>query len=133
MTVKDRVGRNRYLGFLLESRDRVSREELGRALAEAARALGGGLSFQLTVYDGARGILRVPHRQKGEALQLLGFVREAGREHRPVRFRPVITSGTIRKVKQRLGIPPSPPTRHGRRTIPQGKGTEKGRNVPRPR
>jgi RNase P/RNase MRP subunit POP5 len=91
------------------------------------------LTFQLTVYDGARGILKIPHRQKGDFIRLLGLVRQAGGERRPVRLRPVITSGTIRKVKQRLGIPPSRPPRRGRRADPQGKGREMGRNMPIPR
>lgn len=121
MTVRDRVGRTRYIGFIVESGQRVGREELTRALGESARTLGGDFSYQLTAFEGGRGILRVPHRLKMDSILLLSSIRAVGRDRVPVRIRTVVTSGTICTVKERLGIAPSKrppgdgkPGRHGR-------------------
>lgn len=105
MTVRDRVGRTRYIGFVVESSQRVGREELSRALGESARILGGDFSYQLTAFEGGRGILRVPHRLKMDSILLLSSIRTVGRDRVPVRIRTVVTSGTICTVKERLGIP----------------------------
>lgn len=116
MTVRDRVGRTRYIGFVVESSQRVGREELSRALGESARVLGGDFSYQLTAFEGGRGILRVPHRLKMDSILLLSSIRVVGRDRVPVRIRTVVTSGTICTVKERLGIAPSrrPPRDAGR-------------------
>ena len=121
MTVRDRTGRSRYIGFVVETGRGVGREELTRALGDSARVLGGHFSFQLTVFEGGRGILRVPHRLKLDSVLLLSSVRTIGRERIPVRIRTVVTSGTIRKVKERMGIPA------GR---PFARGDERGRRRP---
>ncbi len=117
MTVRDRVGRLRYIGFVVEGGGGVGREELGIALAEAARALplprG---SLQLTALTCGRGILRVPHRLKSDVIRLLPRIKSAGASGRPLGLRPVVTSGTSRKVKRVLGIPDRrPPTHRVRR------------------
>jgi RNase P/RNase MRP subunit POP5 len=122
LTVRDRVGRTRYIGFVVESNQRVGRDELSRALAESARMLGGDFSYQLTAFEGGRGILRVPHRLKLDSILMLTSIRAVGRDRAPVRIRTVVTSGTICTVKERLGIPPSKrPPRDARRG-PQGRG-----------
>lgn len=116
MTVRDRVGRTRYIGFLLESTRRLGRDELTKALAEQVRREGKGLSFQLTVFDGGRGILKVSHRSKEDSLRLLTTLQAAGADRTPVRISTIVTSGTICTVKERMGIPPgSPPPRNAAR------------------
>jgi RNase P/RNase MRP subunit POP5 len=122
LTVRDKAGRTRYIGFLLESSRRVGRDELTRALAEHARREGKGLSFQLTVFEGGRGILRVPHRSKEDSIRLLSSLRDAGADRTPVRIRTVVTSGTICKVKERMGAPPGrPPARQTARKHRNGQ------------
>jgi RNase P/RNase MRP subunit POP5 len=114
LTVRDKVGRTRYIGFQLESTRRLSRDELTRALAEQAHRDGKGLSFQLTVFEGGLGILKVPHRSKEDSIRLLSSLRAAGADRTPVRIRTIITSGTICNVKEGMGIPSrSPSHRHG--------------------
>lgn len=109
MTVRDKTGRHRYIGFTLESAFRPGREDLGRALSDAGRvAPGGPVQFQLTVYDGQRGIVKVSHRQKEAATAILNSVKRTGRDGPPVTIRTVVTSGTICTVKARLGIPEGP-------------------------
>jgi len=107
LTVRDKVGRTRYIGFVVESGQRVGREELSRALGDSARILGGDFSYQLTAFEGGRGILRVPHRLKMDSILLLCSIRTVGRDRVPVRIRTVVTSGTICTVKERLRIAPS--------------------------
>lgn len=116
MTVKDKVGRTRYIGFVLESSRRVGRDEVTRELADMLRRQGGSHPFQLTVFDGGRGILKVPHRLKDESIMLLTSLRAVGRDRVPVLVRTVVTSGTICTVKERMGMPSEkrPPREAGR-------------------
>lgn len=109
MTVRDRSGRHRYIGFTVEARARFGRMELQRALSEAGRVVRGGpVQFNLTVFDGQRGIVRVPHTSKQAAIEAINSIRGLGRERAPATFRTVVTSGTICTVKARMGIPPGP-------------------------
>jgi RNase P/RNase MRP subunit POP5 len=109
MTVRDRSGRHRYIGFTVEARWRVGREELQRALSEAGRVVRGGpVQFNLTIFDGRRGIVKVPHTSKQAAIEAINSIRGLGRDRAPAAFRTVVTSGTICTVKARMGIPPGP-------------------------
>jgi RNase P/RNase MRP subunit POP5 len=116
VTVRDKVGRTRYIGFVLESARRVGRDEVTRELADGLRQRGLGHPFQLTVFDGGRGILKVPHVRKNDFIAILSSLGAVGRDRIPVQVRTVVTSGTICTVKERMGIPPgSPPPRKGAR------------------
>lgn len=106
MTVKDKVGRIRWIGFLLDSSRRVNREELSRTLTEASRMAGTG-AIQLTVFDGRRGIVRVSHRVHRPAISLLCTIKNVGGS--TVGIRTVISSGMIGKVKDFMGIPKMKP------------------------
>ena len=109
MTVRDRSGRHRYIGFTVEARLRPGREDILRALSEAGRvAPGGPVQFNLTVFDGTKGIVKVPHTAKAAAIAALNGIRGIGRERAPVAVRTVVTSGTICTVKERMRIPPGP-------------------------
>jgi RNase P/RNase MRP subunit POP5 len=121
LTVRDKVGRTRYIGFLLESARRVGRDEVTRELADESRQRGVSHPFQLTVFDGGRGILKVPHVRKNDFIAILSSLRAVGRDRVPVQVRTVVTSGTICTVKERMGIPPErPPPRHAARHLGGG-------------
>ena len=109
MTVRDKVGRHRYIGFTVECRFRPGREDILRALSEAGRlALGGPVQFNLTIFDGRRGIVKVPHTSKGAAIAALNSITKAGMDQYPLKVATIVTSGTICTVKERMGIPPGP-------------------------
>ncbi len=138
LTVRDKSGRHRYIGFTVETQARLNREDISRALSETARLLGAGkpvpsgeLRFQLTVFDGRRGIVKVPHYQKDAAIAALVAIRKAGRDGSAVDVRTVVTSGTICTVKARMGIPEGPKPwerkRQGRTGSRQAGGPESRR------
>jgi RNase P/RNase MRP subunit POP5 len=109
LTVRDKVGRHRYIGFTVEAPFRPGREDISRALSEAGRvAPGGPVQFNLTVFDGKKGIVKVPHTAKAPAIAALNAIRGIGRDRAPVSVRTVVTSGTICTVKARMGIAPGP-------------------------
>jgi len=109
LTVRDKSGRHRYIGFTVEARVRPGREDMSRALSEAGRvATGGPVQFNLTVFDGKRGIVKVQHTAKEAAIAALMAVKSAGRDRSPVKVETVVTSGTICTVKARMGIPEGP-------------------------
>lgn len=85
MTVRDKVGRPRYVAFALVEGAPIPRPAMQGALPEWAR---------LTRFDGARGIARCPHTRRDDLVaHLLGLTR-AGRG--PVRIDTLLTSGTLR-------------------------------------
>ena len=109
MTVRDKSGRHRYIGFTVESQLRLGREDISRALTDAGRvAPGGPVQFNLTVFDGRRGIVKVPHLKKQAAIAALNSMNQAGRDRATVKVTTVLTSGTICTVKARLGLPDGP-------------------------
>ena len=109
MTVRDKSGRHRYIGFTVEAPFRPGREDFSLALSEAGRIVPGGpVQFNLTVFDGKRGIVKVPHTKKEAAISALNSITKAGRDRYPVKVATVVTSGTICTVKERMGIPPGP-------------------------
>ena len=123
MTVRERTGRVRYIGFVIESGRTIDRRELEAALAEASRLLpsveGRRSRIELTVYTRGRGILRVPHRSREQVTALVSRIGGAGVGGRQVLLRPVVTSGTICKVKRRLGLAGQgpPPARARKRPL----------------
>lgn len=109
MTVRDKSGRHRYIGFTVESQQRLGREDISRALTEAGRvAPGGPVQFNLTVFDGKRGIVKVSHLKKDAAIAALNSMTKAGRDSSTIKVTTVLTSGTICTVKARMGIPEGP-------------------------
>lgn len=123
MTVRDKVGRTRYIGFTLECARRVGRDEVTRELADELRRRGAGHPFQLTIFDGGRGILKVPHRLKNDFITLLTSLRIVGRDRAPVQVRTVVTSGTICTVKERMAMPRD-------KRPPRGAGRARGADGP---
>lgn len=90
MTVKDKVGRTRYLAFRLAGAS-LSRAALSNALPPSAR---------LTRFDGVHGVLRTPHRERDAVQAFLDDVTHVG--GKPVRVETLATSGTLRKAAEAL-------------------------------
>ena len=99
MAVKATEGRWRYIAFRVEAEDMPGRGELLSAILDASRRSGLGGSLRMTVYEDGLGILKVPHRMKESAIEVLNSVEAAG--GRPVKLVPLKTSGTIRSLKRR--------------------------------
>ncbi len=109
MTVKDRVGRRRYVAFRIETHSTrfFSRDDVIRALNSAAGSRKYGKAPQLTVFDAPRGIgvVRVKHTDKERAIELLSSIKSIG--GRDVRVVTLRTSGTIKTLRERYSLPPS--------------------------
>lgn len=90
MTVKDRVGRTRYLAFRLHGGP-LPRQALAGILPPTAK---------LTRFDGTHGIVRTTHRERDAVQAFLGGVTKAG--GRDARVETLATSGTIRKAAEAL-------------------------------
>lgn len=90
MTVKDRVGRPRYVAFRIDGGP-LHRQALSGILPPTAK---------LTRFDGVHGIVRTLHRDR-EAVQafLDGLTKLGAREARVVTL---ATSGTMRKAAEAL-------------------------------
>jgi len=91
VTVKDRVGRVRYIAFRIAEGAPLQRSVLSGALPPAAK---------LTRFDGAFGILRTSHRDRDAVVAVLNDLRRLG--SREVRVETLATSGTIRQAAKAL-------------------------------
>ena len=101
MVVKDKVGRKRYIAFLVETGAGLKRHEMIRAINGS---LPPGLTkddVRLTAFNGEVGIVLCPHKTKDEVCKALNSITSAN--NREIRIRTVATSGTIKKAKARLG------------------------------
>lgn len=108
MTVKNKVGRRRYIAFRIENPSHrfFSRSEVISALnsTASARRIKAPL---LTVFDAQHslGIVRVRHTEKEKAIELLNTIKKiGGREVKVVTLR---TSGTIKTLRERYNLPAS--------------------------
>lgn len=95
VTVRDKVGRTRYVAFRLEGGP-IARPALAGALPPYAK---------LTRFDGTWGLLRTTHRDRDALLAFLAEPRRLG--GRDVTVTTLATSGTIRKAAEAL--PPASP------------------------
>lgn len=98
MTVRDKVGRTRYVAFRVAQGAPVPRPAMAAALPEWAR---------LTRFDGTHGLVRCLHTQRDALLEAMGAIARAG--NREVRVETIATSGTLRKAAESL--PPDAPAR----------------------
>lgn len=108
MTVKDRIGRRRYIAFRIETTSHrfFSRDDVIRAINSRNREVR-IKAPHLTVFDAKRGmgVVRVRHRDKEASIELLNsIVAIGGRNVKVVTLR---TSGTIKTLRQRYRLPPS--------------------------
>jgi len=98
MTGKVERGKWRYIAFRVDSGRQINRRDLVGALLERGRGTPIGDSFRLTVYERGVGMLRVPHKMKDHAIDLLRSVDSVrGTECKVTTLK---TSGTIRKLKE---------------------------------
>lgn len=90
MTVRDKVGRNRYIAFAV-----APPVDKGRLVA-ALRAAPGERP-RLVTYDGAKGLMRCAHTAKDATIVFLNALRIG-----ESRIRTLGTSGTIRKARAKF-------------------------------
>ncbi len=98
MSGKVKRGKWRYVAFRVEADRQVSRRDLVGALLDKGKTTPLGDSFRLTVFERDIGILKVPHRMKDQAIEVLrsvDTVRGGG-----CTLTTLKTSGTIRKLKE---------------------------------
>ncbi len=99
MTVKDRIGRHRYIAFEVSAEPPPSKEEVIRALRRLSRDYPRDMKPWLVFMEGQRGLLRCSHLFKKEAIQLL---RDLDRpEGLGAGVKTLGTSGTIRAARER--------------------------------
>lgn len=108
VTVRDKVGRTRYVAFRLRGGS-VRRDELGAALPPWAR---------LTRFDGTHGLVRCLHTQRDELVAHLTGLRRVGA--RDVEVETLATSGTLRRAAEAL--PRNAPARARGRSVRKGSG-----------
>ena len=110
MTVKDRVGRKRYIAFRIETTSHrfFSRDDVIRALHSRNREMKERIKTpHLTVFEPKRGIgvVRVRHTDKEATIDLLNSITAIG--GRTVKVITLRTSGTLKTLRQRYMLPPS--------------------------
>jgi RNase P/RNase MRP subunit POP5 len=103
VTVKDKVGRPRYIALQVTQGAPLSRPALSGALPPTAR---------LTRFDGTYGIIKTGHRDRDAIVALLQGLRQLGPKE--IQVETLVTSGTIRGAARAL--PPGSPV--SRRTPP---------------
>lgn len=91
MVVKDRVGRRRYVAFVV-----TPPVEKARLLA-ALRSAPGTDRLRLVEYDGGRGLVQCAHTEKEATIAFLNGMRIG-----VARLRTTGTSGTIRKAREKF-------------------------------
>lgn len=89
----------RYIAFKIEGEATFARNDFLGALLRRSRGTALGDTFRITVFDRNFGILKVPHRLKDDAIEVLGSVDEV--RGVPCRVDTLRTSGTIRKLKEK--------------------------------
>ncbi len=107
MVVKDVIGRSRHVVFRIEAAATPSRRDMINALrAVAAHRLGPeraeAAKVFLTAFDGARGAVRVIHREREAFEAALRDMTWVGRKDNPCTVRTLAVSGTLRGAKRCL-------------------------------
>jgi len=102
VVVKDKVGRHRYVAFLVTPPVEKAR------LVAALRTAPGPDRPWLVTYDGGRGLVRCAHTAKDATIAFLNALRIGD-----ARLRTTGTSGTIRKAREKF----LQPTRHSRESV----------------
>ncbi len=97
MPKKNPGERWRYIAFRIESEGTVSRSDFLDTLLFQGRNSRLGDSFRITVFEGDFGILKVPHKLKEEAIDVLSSIETLrGTRGKVVTLK---TSGTIKTLK----------------------------------
>ncbi|MCU0852157.1 MAG: hypothetical protein MUC90_02715 [Thermoplasmata archaeon] len=105
MPKKSPGDRWRYIAFTVDAEVPYARSDFLDSLMRMSRGTPLSNSFRITVFENGFGILKVPHRLKEEAIDLLSaldVVRDS-----PCKVKTLKTSGTIKtlkdKYKSRIG------------------------------
>ena len=96
--------RKRYVGFRVDVEDGSvpDRKAMVEAMDGANRAMGLQDRRRLTVFTGRLGIAKCEHKELEAMVQALTSIDTVGGH--PVRVETLVTSGTIKKVKEHLGL-----------------------------
>ena len=97
MVVKDKVGRKRYIAFIVKSKKEIKIEELNRAILSAIKNKGLDIYFIkpcIVYFEDNKGILRCSHLAKEETIKVLNSVRSL-----EISIQTLKTSGTIKGAK----------------------------------
>jgi len=105
VTVKDRVGRQRYIAFRVESRRTPSQTDLADALRAAAAALPAESRPRLVLWRDGQGLVRCPHTAKEPTIALVRGITAVGGQ--AVTVQTLGTSGTIRRARRKY-LEPEP-------------------------
>lgn len=97
MPAKGRDVRWRYIAFSVDGPRAFPRNDFLGALLHKSRGTALQDNFRITVYEGTFGILKVPHRFKEEAVEILSTLDSVRGE--PCRVTTLKTSGTIKTLK----------------------------------
>jgi RNase P/RNase MRP subunit POP5 len=98
MSGKVERGKWRYIAFRVGSSRQITRRDIVGVLLDKGQGSPLGDSFRLTVFERGIGILKVPHKMKDHAIDLLRSVDSIrGTECTLTTLR---TSGTIKKLKE---------------------------------
>lgn len=96
MVVKNKVGRRRYIAFVVESR-KITKEEISNAIIKELRRRGEKIALvkpRLIWFEDNKGILRCSHLKKEETISTLNSLGSG------IHARTIKTSGTIKGVKR---------------------------------
>jgi RNase P/RNase MRP subunit POP5 len=99
MPAKGRDVRWRYIAFRVDGPQTFPRNDFLGALLHKSRGTPLQDNFRITVYEGSFSILKVPHRFKDEAIELLSGLDSV--RGVPCTVTPLRTSGTIKTLKER--------------------------------
>jgi ribonuclease P/MRP protein subunit POP5 len=99
VTVKDKVGRNRYIVFRVEAGRGVGRAEVEEALRSAGASVAPEDRPRLVLWRSGLGLARCRHTAKDPTIALLTGLTAIGGQAATVRT--LGTSGTIRRARKK--------------------------------
>lgn len=91
--------RYRYIAFRVDSDVPPARNDFLSSLLSKSRGTALGDRFRITVFEPEVGILKVPHKLKEDAIEVLSSVDSV--RGRPCRVTTLRTSGTIKTLKEK--------------------------------
>ncbi len=89
--------RNRYVGFVIQGGKTTRRKMISAIRSSFDKDEYHRISPWLTVFDGEKGIVRCQHHGNDRVVEVLNKIEVEGGK-----VKTVVTSGTIKKVKDRL-------------------------------
>jgi RNase P/RNase MRP subunit POP5 len=92
--------KSRYIAFRIDGDEPFARGDFLSALLHESRGTALDDLFRITVFEGNFGILKVPHRLKDSAIEVLSSVTSV--KGAPCRVVTLKTSGTIKTLKEKF-------------------------------